>query len=348
MRGVDVVLDRSWSIRSRGRACSTRHHLNPGLHHPGGKRPGWYVATFGALGLTAIAAHVRAAEKPPAADVAAIRASAAAYRAALEKGDVDAVRKAWTADGDIVDGWGNLLSAEDASAVGGDLTAARRPFFRVGETRLRFVTADVALEDGSVDVTLPGTKLPIEGSFTAVWVRQDGTWKIAGLRESERPVAPSAAMLENLDWMVGDWVLETDDEAAADDTPPMEMTARWDAGRTFLVRDARLKSRDPDGEPAVVELHQRIGWDPVVGRIRSWSFSTDGSRGEATWFRDGDSWVARGSAVLPDGKQIDSVSIYSYDGVGRCVWRTMPEPLASNAGLPTRATWIRKPGSHQK
>jgi ketosteroid isomerase-like protein len=343
MRGVDVVLERSRSIGSRGRSGSTRHQRDLGRH-----RLSWSVFTCCGLGLTAIAADVRAAEKPPAADVSAIRASAAAYRGALEKGDVDAVRKAWTADGDIVDGWGNLLSAKDASAVEGDTKAAPRPQFRFGETRLRFITADVALEDGSADVTLPGTKVPIEGSFTAVWVRQDGTWKIAGLRESEWPVAPSAAMLEDLDWMVGDWVLETGTEAAADDAPPMEMTVRWDAARTFLVRDARLKSRNPDSEPAVVELHQRIGWDPVVGRIRSWSFSTDGSRGEATWFRDGDSWVARGSAVLADGKQMDSVSIYSYDGVGRCVWRIMPEPLASTEGLPTRATWVRKPGSNRK
>ena len=343
MRGADVVSDRSWSIGSRGWAGSTCHQRIPGRH-----RLSWSVFTFCGFGLTAIAADVRAAEKPPAADLSAIRASAAAYREALEKGDVDAVRKAWTADGDIVDGWGNLLSAKDASTVEGDPKAAPRPKFRFGETRLRFITADVALEDGSADVTLPGTKVPIDGSFTAVWVRQDGTWKIAGLRESEWPAAPGAAMLEDLDWMVGEWILETSSEAVTDDAPPMEMTVRWDAARTFLVRDARLKSRDPDGETAVVELHQRIGWDPVVGRVRSWSFSTDGSRGEATWFRDGDSWVARGSAVLPDGKQIDSVNIYSYDGVGRCVWRIMPEPLASTEGLPTRATWVRKPGSNQK
>lgn len=302
--------------------------------------------SLAAVGL--VAGGATAADALPEADIAAIRATAAAYRTALEKGDLDAMRKAWTADGDIVDGWGNLLSAKDVSAVVADPKVAARPEFRVGETRLRFVTADVALEDGSVDVILPGTKVPIEGSFTAVWVRQSGVWKIAGLRESERPVAPKAAMLEDLDWLVGDWVLETDGGAAADDAQPMEMTVRWDAGRTFLVRDARLKSRDADGEPTVVDLHQRIGWDPVVGRIRSWSFSTDGSRGEATWFRDGDSWVTRGSAVLPNGKQVDSVSIYSYDGIDRCTWRTMPEPLTSTAGLPDRATWVRKPGSDKK
>lgn len=315
-------LVRSASIASRGRPCCSPCSF------------GWFVAAIAAAALVAAA-------EPPTADVAEIRAAAAAYREALSKGDMDAVRRAWTTDGDIVDGWGNLLSPKDAATVVGDPKAAR-PEFRVGETRLRFVMADVAIEDGSVATVLPGTKVPIEGGFTAIWVRQGGSWKIAGVRETERPVTPNADMLENLDWLVGDWVLETEGGAAADDAQPMEMTVRWDAGRTFLVRDARLKSGNPDEDPVVVELHQRIGWDPVVGRIRSWSFSSDGSRAEATWFRDGDSWVTRGSAVLPDGKQMDAVSIFSYDGKARCTWRTMPEPLASTNGMPTRATWCRK------
>jgi ketosteroid isomerase-like protein len=337
MRGSTVDWWRSRSIASRDSSGGVRRWC------------GRLVIVIGAVAPWMVAAEVRGADPsgtgavPAAADVAAIRAAASAYRASLAKGDMDAVRDAWTADGDIVDGWGNLLSAKEASSIGGGTKAAARPEFRVGETRLRFVTPDVALEDGSVDAILPGTKLPIEGWFTAVWVRQGGGWKLAGVRESERPVAPTADMLEDLDWMVGRWVLVTEGAAAGEATPSMEMTVRWDAGRTFLVREAKLTSREADGEPSVVEMEQRIGWDPAVGRIRSWSFSTDGSRGEATWFRDGDSWVVRGSAVLPDGKQMNSANIYSYDGDAKCVWRTLPEPLASNEGLPTRGTWVRSP-----
>lgn len=296
------------------------------------------VACLGWLGFrTAVQAA------PPAGDEAGLRAAAAAYREALARDDVAAIRKAWTADGDIVDGWGNLLPAAEASAATGTAAPGPRPEFRVGETRLRFITPDVALEDGSVDVILPGTRIPLGGWFTAVWVRQDGAWKLAGVREAERPVVPDGDMLEDLDWMVGDWVLvpEGDDGKAA---AAIEMSVRWDAGRRFLIREATLKGTDDPEEPGF-ELQQRIGWDPLVGRIRSWSFSTDGSRAEATWFRDGDSWIAKGTSVLPDGTQASSVNVYSYDGKDRCVWRTVREPLASGDGLPARATWIRKPGS---
>jgi len=77
--------------------------------------------------------------------------------------------------------------------------------------------------------------------------------------------------------LVGEWVLVPEDDPESKQTGSMEMTVHWDAGRTFLVREARLMPPEDSGEPAI-ELQQRIGWDPLVGRIRSWSFSTDATR----------------------------------------------------------------------
>jgi ketosteroid isomerase-like protein len=276
----------------------------------------------------------------PTADVAAIRAAATAYRAALEKGDAATIRRAWTADGDVVDGWGNLLSAADATQDSG---GAARPEVRVGETRLRFLTPDVALEDGSVDVVVPGTKSPLSGWFSAIWVKQGGEWKLAGIREAERSPAVGPNALDDLEWMVGDWTLVPAAGDAQPATPKMDMSVRWDAGRMFLVRDVRLTAADTAGEPVTVDVQQRIGWDPLVGRIRSWSFATDGTRGEATWFRDGSSWIARVTTIPADGAQATAVHIYTFDGRDRCEWRTLRDPFAADDRLPVRATWIRKP-----
>lgn len=280
--------------------------------------------------------------EPAAADVAAIRAAAAAYRAALAKGDAAAIRQAWTADGDVVDSWGNLLSIADVSAEGG-VDGGPRPEVRVGDTRLRLIAPDVVIEDGSADVVLPGTTTPLEGWFSAIWVKQAGAWKLAGIREAERPPEQGGEMLDDLDWMVGDWTLVPEDGAAKDAVPAMRMTVRWDAGRMFLVRDMRLESRAADAEPVTIDVQQRIGWDPLVGRVRSWSFSSDGTRGEATWFRDGTSWITKGIAIQADGTQATTVNIYSYDGQDRCQWRTIQEPFAADDQLPVRATWVRQP-----
>jgi hypothetical protein len=123
----------------------------------------------------------------------------------------------------------------------------------------------------------------------------------------------------------------------------MTMSVRWDAGHMFLVRDVRMTSPATAPEPVTIDVQQRIGWDPLVGRIRSWSFATDGTRSEATWFRDGTSWIAKGTTILADGTQQTTVHISSYDGQDRYVWRTMHDPFASDERMPTRATWVRKP-----
>mgnify|MGYP001600357268 CR=1 FL=1 len=275
-----------------------------------------------------------------AADEAAIRSAATAYREALARGDAAAIRAAWTADGDLVDSFGGVIQAGDLAEGESGQAAEPRAVVAPGETRLRFITPDVALEDGRCDASVPGLSQPLSGTFTAVWVRQGETWKLAGVREAERPVVGDASSLEDLDWMVGDWVLVPEEELETADAGLMEMTVRWDAARTFLIREARLSPPASAGEP-VVHLQQRIGWDPAVGRIRSWSFSTDGSRAEATWFRDGRSWIVRGASVLPDGTQASSTNIYTFDGGDRWTWRAVRPSLGSDQAA-IRATWVRK------
>ncbi len=298
---------------------------------------GWIPAITAAEQATAPASR----SEPAAADAAAIRAAAAAYRDAVVKGDVAASQRMWTADGDIVDGWGNVLSAAEAVAANGG-SDDERPEVRMGETRLRSITSDVVLEDGAVDVVLPGTTTPLEGWFSAIWVKQGGEWKLASLREAERPTTLRDDALDDLEWMVGEWTLVPEADAAADAMPAMEMSVRWDAGHMFLVRDIRLTSPATAAEPVTIDVQQRIGWDPLVGRIRSWSFATDGTRGEATWFRDGTSWITRGTTIQVDGTQATTVHISSYDGQDRCAWRTIQEPFAADDRMPLRATWVRK------
>jgi len=171
------------------------------------RRPGWIVAAltllvpFVVVPVVVPAAAVSeeraaaVADAAPAAVVEAIRSAATAYREAVSKGDANAIRSAWTTDGDIVDGWGNRFEAQASGVLTGSSAAGPRPEFHVGETRLRLISADVALEDGSVDVTLPGMTAPIQGWFSAIWVRRGDSWKIAGLRESERPVSSDGSML---------------------------------------------------------------------------------------------------------------------------------------------------------
>jgi len=292
-----------------------------------------------ALACLGSAAAPAAPESRPA-DEAAIRAAAKAYIEALDKGDAATVASLWTPDGDIVDATGQTLVGREALALDQPATPpdpASRPEFRIRETRLRFLTADVAIEDGMVEVVPPAGE-PLNGRFSATWVRHEGGWKLAALREARGEEPTAAATLAELEWMVGDWVV-VDDHPAAEKHAAIEVSTRWNESRTYLIRELTL----PTEGGAPLTITQRIGWDPLTKSLHSWVFGSDGSHGEADWTRDGRSWVAKSRAVSPDGSQSTSLNIYTYDGKDRCVWKSLPTHVGSEHVPPVTLTMIRKP-----
>jgi hypothetical protein len=151
--------------------------------------------------------------------------------------------------------------------------------------------------------------------------------------------------------MVGDWVV-TDNapiDAKAEARPMIEVAVRWNAGRTFLLREMKITPPTGAGESsAPLHVTQRIGWDPLSRQIRSWVFSADGGHGDAFWSRDGDSWLARTTAVLPDGSQTSSLNVYTYDGKDRCTWQSFHTHAGGEHLPPVNMTMIRKPGRPAK
>jgi hypothetical protein len=69
---------------------------------------------------------------------------------------------------------------------------------RINDTKIRFLTADVAIEDGTIEIGPAGAVLT--GRFSATWVRHDGTWKLAALREARAAEPSGPARLEQLAW----------------------------------------------------------------------------------------------------------------------------------------------------
>ena len=295
----------------------------------------------------------------------AIRAAIRSYADALERGDGKTLANLWTPDGDIVDDEGRVLNGREAVAqVTAAAKDAPRPSFRIAQTNLRLLTTDVAIEDGTVEVTPPGATTPLSGWFSATWVRHEGVWKLASLRESRVSSPHEPSRLADLEWMVGDWTVVEDhpdrrpaagspsptDHRASGGKPPIEVSVRWNATRTFLIRDMKISgggaanasSGDAgDGLPAM-HITQRIGWDPLSRQIVSWVFGSDGSHGEAVWTRDGDTWIARTMAVLPDGTQTSSLNIYTYDGGDRCTWRSVPTHVGGEHAPHVAMTMIRR------
>ncbi|MEI7780625.1 MAG: nuclear transport factor 2 family protein [Planctomycetota bacterium] len=305
------------------------------------------------LGLLAVGNWLAAApaRAQTSQDEQAIRTASTAYVQALSRGDGAALAALWTADGDIVDERGTVMKGRDAMSLTTKPAEDRpAPPVHIRDTSLRFLAPGVALEDGTVEVSVPGSPVPTTGRFSATWVKQGDDWKLASLRETRIAGASGAEQLADLDWMVGDW--EVVDNAGPEGAakPTIEIAVRWNSGRTYLLRDVKITPPATPGSPAAAPIHvtQRIGWDPLLRQIRSWAFSGDGGHGEAFWTRDGNAWLARTNAVLPDGSQTSSLNVYTYDGKDRCTWQSLHTNVGSEHAPPVNMTMIRKPGRPTK
>lgn len=236
------------------------------------------------------------------ADRQALRAAAADYVAALRRGDAEKLRTVWTPDGDYIDAQGQFFKAQDLLD---QLSPASESAAEPGEDKpqesiLRFIAPGVAIEDGATSYAVSEDGRGLVGRFTAVWVKRDGTWRLDSLREATAASSPGHPRLRDLDWLVGEWSAVAGDVA---------MLASWqwaDSGH-FLVGEFLLYGRK--GELAGGT--QRVGWDPVAGHAKSWTFSSHGGTGQGHWRREGDRWLVESTHVTGDGKKAKTTAIYT-------------------------------------
>ncbi|MCA9235934.1 MAG: nuclear transport factor 2 family protein [Planctomycetales bacterium] len=249
-----------------------------------------------------------------------VRAAGDAYLAAVQQGDAAAIADSWTNDGVFIDAAGNRFEAaklaqdEFDKEVEADLQAAPAAV----ESTILLASPTVAIEQGRAAPTPDAEELAASRvQFLAVWVKQDERWRLRLLREFV-PVAAaetSAAAtnpLPDFEWMIGRWT-------AVDDEATIEFTAEWTADGKFLVQRfevQRAGSRELSGT-------QRIGWDPIVRRVRSWTFHADGGFSEALWRQEGDVWVAESRGAAPDGRRTKAIHFWTPESQDLCWFKSL-------------------------
>ena len=133
------------------------------------------VALRAALVLIAFAlycSHETVAQPPKggnAADEAALLKRAEAFVEAFHKGDAKAVAAFWTTDGDYTDMGSKRIAGREA------IEKSFKAFFaenqgtklRIDIDALRFITPDVAIEDGVTSVITPDGAPPSRAKYTS-------------------------------------------------------------------------------------------------------------------------------------------------------------------------------------
>ncbi len=139
-----------------------------------------YALTFGTgfVLLLAIRITSMAAENPntAAAEEAAIRQTGAAYVAALARGDAKSLTEYWTKDGTYYDTSGQSFNARDTikeQFTQGEVAESNRRATVDADSSIRFVTPDVAIEEGSYRPTSTSDDDHTAGKYAAIWVKTD-------------------------------------------------------------------------------------------------------------------------------------------------------------------------------
>jgi uncharacterized protein (TIGR02246 family) len=270
----------------------------------------------GAFVLLGLAGRVGAEEKRVAnpAEEAALQKNAEAFIEAFDKADAAALAAFWTADGDYTSQTGLYLKGRKViEKAFTKLFDGRKGLkLRIDNDSLRFVTPDVAVEDGTTEVFSSDGTPPSKARYTIVHVKKDGQWRLSSVRDAPYVPPSNQDRLSGLEWVVGEWVDETDKGEVA------RASFEWGPGENFIVSSFTTTIKDVPVSGGT----QWIGWDPIAKQVRSWTFDNGGGFGEGTWKRDGNRWLIKSSSVHPDGKRISATNIVTRLDADTISWES--------------------------
>jgi uncharacterized protein (TIGR02246 family) len=223
---------------------------------------------------------------------AAIRQSAEQVITSFNSGKADEVAGMFLPNGELIDEQGTVYQGTQ------EIRDLLKAFFdRFPGTKLSLhidsirQVGPVTIEEGSRSMTAADGEVQSQFRYIAVWAKSDRGWRLASFRDFTDDPAPTAnEFLQPLAWLVGDWINEGADGKVA-------ITYRWSDDKNFLLGEFQMTSAD--GAPRKSSI--RIGWDPAIGRIRSWLFDSDGGFAEGYWTVVEDGVVIKSSSVNPDG-----------------------------------------------
>jgi uncharacterized protein (TIGR02246 family) len=261
----------------------------------------------------------RAISAETAAEENSLTNNAKAFIDAFEKGDAKAVAAFWAEDGDYVDVDGRHLQGRSA------IENAFKDFFaenkglklRIDINSVRFLTPDTAIEDGTTSVIPPDNTLPSQARYSNVHVKKDGQWVLQSVRETPYTPPGNYEHLRGLEWAIGEWVDEGNGPEVG------HVTFEWSPEGNFIISTQAVTVKDN----LVSRVTEWIGWDPTTSQVRSWSFEADGGIGEGVWSSQGDQWIIKTNAILPDGKKLAATNVVTRTGPGAITWKSKDRTL---------------------
>ena len=247
------------------------------------------------------------AEAKPAvsAEEALVKEILQVYTDAFNKHDASAVVEYWADNAVSVNSeTGARLVGREAIKKGFEELFKTMPGAKLSARILhfRFLKPDLLTLEGTSTLS-SSVDDPVENNFTAILVKVgEKKWAIEHATETPAPTPETAYEgLKELQWLVGNWKDETEGVVC-------EATVSWNDKKTFLIRKYSVQM-DPEEEAETGT--QVIGWDPRSKSIRSWSFGSDGSFGEAAWSLVENEWRVKFNHTNSDGSVLSGTQVIS-------------------------------------
>jgi uncharacterized protein (TIGR02246 family) len=257
-------------------------------------------------------------EAEPAAEIPAEEQpfwdSAKAFVNAYARRDAEAIGEMFTEDAVFRDEFGVQTEGREAIVqMFEDVFAANPEALVEGIDiqRIRYVTPEVVMEEGLVYVTETLDEPVYTNRYIALHVKGlDDVWRINSLKDFTRQPLSKSQHLDQLQWLIGDWVNEETSEM-------VETSCRWSDDGSYLLRRYRVETMEGEELDGV----QRIGWDPLRKQLRSWQFDSEGGFSDSYWVRNGNQWVVTTQGTTAEGEPLQATSVYTIVDEERIIWQ---------------------------
>lgn len=254
------------------------------------------------------------------ADEQTIRQMDDGFLKAYGQADAKAVAAYFAVNAEYVDELGNVFQGRKAIEDSMIEFFAENPGCKLemNVDSIRFISPGIAIEDGTTTITRTAGESTIESLYTTVHVKTDGKWLIASVRDhAPKNRRLHRSQLQQLDWLVGDWVDEGDDSV-------VHFSCQLVDNGNFLLRKFTIQIA---GQEAMNGT-QRIGWDPLTGKLRAWIFDSEGAYSDGLWHQAGNNWVLKSTGVTADGQTASSTSIYTFVNEHTMTWQSVHHEIA--------------------
>jgi uncharacterized protein (TIGR02246 family) len=266
-------------------------------------------------------------------DEAAVRANVNAFVRAYNAHDAKLIAALFMSEAQMIDEDGRTtVGRDEITKVFSTLFAdAPKSRIEVNVESVRFIGTNLAVETGVTKVMRQPGESPEINRYTVVHVKTRGGWLMALARDTEGTQPSNFERLKPLEWLLGEWIDESHESVVL-------ISSKWSDNKNFILQTIKVRMQGRDA----MDVTQRIGWDPMTKRIKSWAFDSEGGYGESIWVRDGDHWLVKAHGVHRDGLTSSATNTFTPTSKHSYTWRSTDRVVGNDVAPPVEVKVVRK------